>query len=202
MKSWRRRDVLVGMGAILLNPLAMAGAQREETLSDNVASTMKSSVANINPPRLYFSSPQVAKDWLLEMQSRLSRYERDEKEQQMILLNVHYEAKRAGLDPQLVLALIQVESGFRRYAVSSVGAKGLMQVMPFWVAHIGEPSHNLFETRTNLRYGCTILRHYLNLENGNMARALGRFNGSLGQDKYPNAVLDALQRNWLYDGPM
>lgn len=202
MKRYSRRGVLLGMGSLLFSHWAQAGAQREETLADNVASSMRQSVDSVNPPLLHFPNPQQANQWLQEMQQRLSKFESDPKEQRIILLNVHYEAKRAGLDPQLVLGLIEVESRFRRYAISGVGARGLMQVMPFWVRYIGTPSHNLFDIRTNLRYGCTILRHYLNLENGDMSRALGRFNGSLGKAKYPNAVLGAYQRNWQYQGPL
>ena len=101
------------------------------------------------------------------------------------LITVHYEAKRAGLDPQLVLGLIQVESNFRKYAVSSAGARGYMQVMPFWIKLIGNNEHNLFNLRTNLRYGCVILRHYLDIEKGDLYRALGRYNGSLGRPEYP-----------------
>lgn len=114
------------------------------------------------------------------------------------LKTVYYEAQRAGLDPQLVLGLIQVESGFRKYAVSSVGARGLMQVMPFWVRQIGTPDQNLFHLRTNLRYGCTILRHYLDIEKGDLFRALGRYNGSLGKPEYPNAIYGAWQKTWAY----
>jgi soluble lytic murein transglycosylase-like protein len=111
---------------------------------------------------------------------------------------VHYEAKRAGLDPQLVLGLIQVESNFRKYAVSHAGARGYMQVMPFWVKLIGNPENNLFHLRINLRYGCVILRHYLDIEKGDIFRALGRYNGSLGKPEYPNTVVRAWQRNWQY----
>ena len=114
---------------------------------------------------------------------------------------VQYEATRAGLDPQLVLGLIQVESGFNKYAISPVGARGLMQVMPFWVRSIGTPAHNLFELTTNLRYGCTILRHYIDIEGGNLFRALGRYNGSLGQATYPNLVVGAWKRHWLWLPP-
>ena len=112
------------------------------------------------------------------------------------LKTVHYEAKRAGLDPQLVLGLIEVESNFRKYAVSNAGARGYMQVMPFWVKEIGTPEHNLFHLRTNLRYGCTILRHYLDMEKGNLYRALGRYNGSLGRPEYPNMVRAAWHKYW------
>jgi len=122
-----------------------------------------------------------------------NRLARDE-----FLVTVHYEAKRAGLDPQLVLGVIQVESAFRKYAVSKAGARGYMQVMPFWVKLIGERHHNLFHLRTNLRYGCMILRHYLDIEKGNLYRALGRYNGSLGQPEYPNMVVRAWQTDWHY----
>ena len=118
-----------------------------------------------------------------------------------LLRSVHYEAKRAGLDPQLVLGLIQVESGFRKYAVSSAGARGYMQVMPFWVKLIGRQDDTLFHLRTNLRYGCTILRHYLDIEKGDLYRALGRYNGSLGRPEYPNMVRAAWQNQWSYDKP-
>jgi soluble lytic murein transglycosylase-like protein len=109
---------------------------------------------------------------------------------------VRYEALRAGLDPQLVLALIDVESRFRKYAVSTAGARGYMQVMPFWVREIGMPGQNLFHARTNLRYGCVILRHYLRIEDGNLHNALGRYNGSLGRPEYPDRVLRALRDRW------
>ena len=114
----------------------------------------------------------------------------------------HYEATRAGLDPQLVLGLMQVESGFRKYAVSSAGARGYMQVMPFWVKLIGRPDDNLFDLRTSLRYGCTILRHYLDIEKGDLYRALGRYNGSLGRPEYPNMVRAAWQNQWGYEKPV
>ena len=116
-----------------------------------------------------------------------------------LLRSVHYEATRAGLDPQLVLGLMQVESGFRKYAVSSAGARGYMQVMPFWVKVIGRPDDSLFDLRTNLRYGCTILRHYLDIEKGDPFRALGRYNGSLGKPEYPNMVRAAWQNQWAYE---
>jgi soluble lytic murein transglycosylase-like protein len=133
------------------------------------------------------------------MSVRLAKRMPDAVAREEFLVTVHYEAKRAGLDPQLVLALIQVESAFRKYAVSHAGARGFMQVMPFWVKLIGGGSdHNLFHLRTNLRYGCTILRHYLDIEKGDLFRALGRYNGSLGRAPYPNSVLQAWTGNWTY----
>jgi soluble lytic murein transglycosylase-like protein len=125
------------------------------------------------------------------MSPRLVRQMANESLRLDFLRTVHYEATRAGLEPELVLGLIQVESAFRKYAVSTAGARGFMQVMPFWVTAIGNTEHNLFHLRTNLRYGCTILRHYLDIERGNLYRALGRYNGSLGQPEYPNLVLRA-----------
>ena len=130
------------------------------------------------------------------MSTRLKNKIRKDDERREFLSTVHYEATRAGLDPHLVLSLIEVESGFNKYAVSRVGARGYMQVMPFWVKSIGTREHNLFHLRINLRYGCTILRHYLDIESGNLYRALGRYNGSLGQEEYPNLVKTAWHKHW------
>ena len=132
------------------------------------------------------------------MSKKLERRIPDLRTREEFLITVHYEAKRAGLDPQLVLGLIQVESNFRKHAVSSAGARGFMQVMPFWVKLIGTREQNLFHLRTNLRYGCTILRHYLDRERGDYFRALGRYNGSLGQAEYPNMVVRAWTNTWKY----
>ena len=134
--------------------------------------------------------------------ARLARRIPERKQRLELLRTVHYEATRARLDPQLVLGVMEVESGFRKYAVSRAGARGYMQVMPFWVKLIGQPEHNLFHLRTNLAYGCAILRFYLDMENGDYFRALGRYNGSLGQAEYPNLVLSAWRGRWRYDGPI
>lgn len=193
----RRRLLLAGT-ALLLPAWAQAGAQREETLSDDVASVMRSSINNVNPPRLVFARAEDGRRWLGDMSARLARFVPDEGERRRLLVNIQYESVRAGLDTQVILGLIEVESAFRQYAISSVGARGLMQVMPFWKRYIGKPEHNLFDIRTNLRYGCTILRHYNNIERGNLSRALARFNGSLGSNKYPNAVLGAWRNRWQW----
>jgi soluble lytic murein transglycosylase-like protein len=132
------------------------------------------------------------------MSSRLAPKMPDWPTRRDFLITVQYEATRAGLDPQLVLGLIQHESNFRKYAVSSAGARGFMQVMPFWVGQIGDSGHDLFTLRTNLRYGCTILRHYLEIEQGDLYRALGRYNGSLGRGEYPTAVLASMKRYWRW----
>jgi len=159
---------------------------------------MQKSVSDTAAPRLMFKSETEAYTWLAEMSRRLEKRIPDKEFRVDFLKTVHYEATRAGLDPQLVLGLIQVESGFKKYAVSSVGARGFMQVMPFWVRSIGAPDQNLFHLRVNLRYGCTILRHYLDIEKGDLFRALGRYNGSLGQPDYPNMVVGAWRKNWGY----
>lgn len=144
-----------------------------------------------------FADRFEAEVWLFDMSNRLKKRIEDESERLEFLRLVHQEATRARLSPELVLAVIQVESNFDRYAVSRVGAQGFMQVMPFWVREIGRPDDNLIRTRTNLRYGCTILRHYLDRENGNWTRALARYNGSLGRTVYPEKVMKALERNWF-----
>lgn len=138
------------------------------------------------------------KAWLSAMSDRLKKVMPNQIERDDFLSTVHYEATRAGLDPQLVLSIIQVESGFKKYAISLAGARGYMQIMPFWVETIGNNDHNLFHLRVNLRYGCIILRHYLDIEKGNYFRALGRYNGSLGQAKYPQLVLNAWRNRWTY----
>ena len=138
-----------------------------------------------------------AEVWLTDMSARLSRQVEDPQERLRILTRVHYEATRAELPPELVLAVIEVESNFDRYAISVAGALGLMQVMPFWRDEIGRPDDNLIHVETNLRYGCTILRYYLDKEQGDLRRALGRYNGSLGKRKYPNKVIDKLTTKWF-----
>lgn len=138
-----------------------------------------------------------AEVWLSDMSGRLERYMPDPDKRIYFLKNVHYEATRADLPPELVLSVIHVESLFNRWAISSVGAQGLMQIMPFWLKEIGREGDSLFDIKTNLRFGCTILRHYLDKEKGNLTRALARYNGSLGRFKYPNKVFDRLQTRWF-----
>jgi len=184
--------------ALLLPAGAFAGAQKYEPLSDSVRAALSRAVSDQAPPRSSFLDSIDAIDWLSEMSARLEKRLPDRDSRLEFLRAVHYEATRAGLDPQLILGLIQVESGFKKYAVSAAGARGFMQVMPFWVNVIGRGDDNLFHLRTNLRYGCTILRHYLDIENGDLYRALGRYNGSLGQPQYPNLVRSVWDRNWAY----
>jgi soluble lytic murein transglycosylase-like protein len=173
-----------------------AGAQKQEVLSASVRSMLHRAVADQAAPKLAFSSQQEAQLWLDDMSQRLAKRIPDANDRFDLLSTVHYEATRAGLDPHMVLGLIEVESGFRKYAVSKVGARGYMQVMPFWTRTIGSNDQNLFHLRTNLRYGCTILRHYLDREKGDLYRALGRYNGSLGKPEYPNMVKAAWHKHW------
>lgn len=135
--------------------------------------------------------------WLMDMSSRLKRRVGDRIEHMHFLKMVYQEARKAKLEPELVLAVIQIESNFDKFAISRVGARGLMQVMPFWVKVIGKPNDNLFDMRTNLRYGCSILRHYLDRENGNLRRALARYNGSIKSHRYPDLVFRALRKKWF-----
>jgi soluble lytic murein transglycosylase-like protein len=195
------RLALALLGTLLFSLTAQAGNQAEEKLADSVRASMQASIADRAVPVLVFKGgAEPAQKWLYEMSIRLRERIPDRKTRTELLKTVQYEATRAGLDPQMVLGLIQVESGFRKYAVSPAGARGLMQVMPFWTRLIGEPGHNLFALRTNLRYGCVILRFYLDIEKGDYFRALGRYNGSLGRPEYPEAVRAAWQGRWKYDG--
>ncbi|MDR0736664.1 MAG: lytic transglycosylase domain-containing protein [Zoogloeaceae bacterium] len=192
------RRLIVALLFLALSPALWAGAQQYEPLSASVRAALSGAIADKKPPGSSFKNYAEALAWLSAMSERLSGRIPDQEYRLELLRAIHYEATRAGLDPQLVLGLIQVESGFRKYAVSSAGARGYMQVMPFWIKVIGQPDDNLFHLRTNLRYGCTILRHYLNIENGNLFRALGRYNGSLGRAEYPNLVKSAWER-WRLD---
>jgi soluble lytic murein transglycosylase-like protein len=189
------RNVFLAMAlAIVAAPLsALAGTQAEEYLAPSVVAGLARSIADNPAPADYANRPQIRR-WIEQMATRLAWRFGDERERFDFLATVHYEATRAGLDPQLVLAVIHHESGFKKYAISVASARGYMQVMPFWTRQIGSPEHNLFNLRTNLRYGCVILRHYLDIERGDYYRALGRYNGSLGRPDYPNAVITASTR--------
>ena len=175
-----------------------AGPQDYEPLSASVRAALNRSISDEATPFLAFETETEARRWLTVMSKRLAPRIADRLQREEFLVSVHYEAKRAGLDPQLVLGVIQIESNFRKYAVSRAGAKGYMQVMPFWVNLIGRSDDNLFHLRTNLRFGCVVLRHYLDQEKGDLYRALGRYNGSLGHPGYPTLVVRAWERNWHY----
>jgi soluble lytic murein transglycosylase-like protein len=193
-----RTPIALLIAALLLAPPAHAGAQREEKLSASMRASLQRSLADNAVSRTAFRNPADEAAWLGEMSRRLAKRMPDESERLEFLTTLHWEASRAGIDPQLLLGLIQVESGFRKYAVSPVGARGYTQVMPFWIKLIGSPDQDLFQLRTNLRYGAVILRHYIDIERGDLYRALGRYNGSLGQPDYPYLVVNAWKRNWDY----
>lgn len=184
--------------ALILALPAQAGGQREEAMSANVRSSLQRALADTAVTRTAFRNTADEAAWLKEMSRRLAKRMPDESERMEFLTTLHWEASRAGVDPQLMLGLIQVESGFRKYAVSPVGARGYTQVMPFWAKAIGNADHNLFQLRTNLRYGALILRHYIDIERGDLYRALGRYNGSLGRPEYPTLVVGAWKRHWDY----
>ena len=177
---------------------AFAGAQQYEPLAASVQAALHAAISDSAAPEPEFPSLREKIDWLTEMSQRLRTRMPDRDARLDFLKTVYYESRRAGLDPQLVLGLIQVESNFRKYVVSGAGARGYMQVMPFWIKLIGQKEHNLFHLRINLRYGCTILRHYLDIEKGDLFRALGRYNGSLGQPEYPNMVRAAWEKQWAW----
>ncbi|MGE8376154.1 MULTISPECIES: lytic transglycosylase domain-containing protein [Diaphorobacter] len=180
---------------------AHAGSQLEEPLIDSVRTALSSAVADLAPPEPLFASTEARLlylRWLGTMSDRLRRRKPEWEVRRDFLQTVWYESKRSGLDVSLVMGLIQVESAFRKFAVSPVGARGYMQVMPFWTRVIGDGDPGkLFHMQTNLRFGCVILRHYLDRERGDLYMALGRYNGSRGKAPYPSAVF-AAQRNWFF----
>lgn len=189
------------LAALSLPQAAHAGAQIEEPLIDSVRTALSSAIHNKAPPVPEFSSTESRLNylrWLGEMSERLKKKIADWPTRKEFLQTVWYESKRSGLDVSLVLGLIQVESNFRKFAVSSAGARGYMQVMPFWTRVIGDSDPaKLFHMQTNLRFGCVILRHYLDREKGDLYMTLGRYNGSRGKAPYPNAVF-ANQRLWTF----
>jgi soluble lytic murein transglycosylase-like protein len=191
------------IGSLSISKQSVAGGQIEEPLVDSVRTALSSAIANSAPPVPEFNDTEQRLRylrWLGAMSDRLKRRKPDWQTRQEFLQTVWYEARRAGLDISLVLGLIQVESAFRKFAVSRVGARGYMQVMPFWTRVIGDgDASRLFHMQTNLRFGCVILRHYLDRERGDLFMALGRYNGSRGRAEYPNAVR-AAQRQWEFSG--
>ncbi len=192
---------LMGSGALFFQPPAWAGAQIEEPLVDSVRTALSSAIANHAPPVPEFPDTESRLRylrWLGTMSERLVKKKSDWNTRKEFLQTVWYETRRAGLDVSMVLGLIQVESNFRKFAVSSVGARGYMQVMPFWTRVLADgDAGKLFHLQTNLRFGCVILRHYLDRERGDVFMALGRYNGSRGKPQYPNAVLGA-QKLWAH----
>jgi len=202
MRNRRRATSLaaaLGAALFLSAGPAFGGAQQYEVLSASVRATLASAV---NDRASVDWKDLDTRAWVRAMTRRVIKHFPDEESARQFLALVRYEAMRAGLDPHLVLAVIDIESHFRKYAVSRAGARGLMQVMPFWVEQLGGKADNLFHERTNLRYGCVILRHYLDRERGNMSNALARYNGSLGQAQYPQKVLRAWKERWALALPV
>jgi soluble lytic murein transglycosylase-like protein len=184
-----------GISLLFISEQLWAGAQIEEPLIDPVRNALSAAIASKAPPEPVFrdtDSRLAYLRWLGAMSDRLKKKKPDWQMRKEFLQTVWYESKRAGLDVALVLGLIQVESNFRKFAVSRVGARGYMQVMPFWTRVIGDGDPGkLFHMQTNLRFGCVILRHYLDREKGDLFMGLGRYNGSRGKSPYPDAVLGA-----------
>ncbi|MBC7992835.1 MAG: lytic transglycosylase domain-containing protein [Rhizobacter sp.] len=198
----RRLLAAAALSPLLLNtPSSWAGAQVEEPLADAVRSALSAAIANRAPPKPVFETTQARLaylQWLGEMSNRLKKRKAEHVARVEFLETLWYESARAGLEPALVLGVAQVESGFRKYAISSAGARGYMQVMPFWARLIGNgDATKLFHMQTNLRFGCVILRHYLNIERGDLFLALGRYNGSRGRAEYPNLVFGA-RKAWAF----
>jgi soluble lytic murein transglycosylase-like protein len=200
----RRAALRAAAASALLGPLAwrpvFAGKQAEEPLADSVRTALSAAVANSAPPKPSFATIEERLTylrWVGAMSDKLKPRKSERQTRIEFLETLWYESKRASLQPELVLGLVQVESGFRKYAISVAGARGYMQVMPFWARLIGDgDASRLFHMQTNLRFGCVILRHYLEREQGDLYMALGRYNGSRGRPEYPNAVLGA-RKQWL-----
>jgi soluble lytic murein transglycosylase-like protein len=196
MKTRRLRHTFLLLSALLgglsfIHPSITTAATNERP-DEEMRNTLIKAIESSDS----FKDRFDAEVWLTDMSQRLEPRVKDPKERLTILKTVHYEAQRAELDPELVLAVIDVESRYDRFAISSAGAQGLMQIMPFWLNEIGRPDDNLFVINTNIRLGCTILKYYLNMEKGNLSRALARYNGSLGKFWYPKLVFNALSSRW------
>ena len=203
MKAIHSKFSLIAL-LLLMQGSVWAGNQKEEVIADSVRLALSRAVVDNRPPKPSFNAVDERLgyiQWLGEMSQRLKKKIPDNLTRIEFLETTWYESKRAGLDPAMVLGLIQVESAFRKYATSVVGARGLMQVMPFWSRVVGDSdAQKLFNMTTNLRYGCSILRMYIDMEGGNLYMALGRYNGSRGQADYPNMVLSAWKK-WEYNAP-
>lgn len=181
-------SLLLGMAPLFANETSLTNKSSDDELRLLLQQAVKDSES--------FNDRFDAEVWLTDMSDRLKKKIKQPEKRLKLLRQIHHEASRADLHPELVLAVIDVESNFDRFAISSAGAQGLMQVMPFWLKEIGKPRDSLFNVRTNLRMGCTILKYYLKKEKGDLTRALARYNGSLGRYKYPNKVFKLLNKRW------
>jgi soluble lytic murein transglycosylase-like protein len=185
--------LLLTLGVISVVASSTAVAATTEKPDDDLRNLLLKTISESDS----FEDRFEAEVWLLDMSTRLKSRMPDDNKRLELLKNIHYEANKVGLAPELILAVINVESNFNRWAISSAGAQGLMQIMPFWLKEIPQAGDNLFNARTNLRFGCTILKHYLQREKGDFQRALARYNGSLGKVWYPNRVFDTLRKRWF-----
>ncbi|MEO7387395.1 MAG: lytic transglycosylase domain-containing protein [Gammaproteobacteria bacterium] len=181
--------LLAGILATFPTTLVAASVDRDPVLRAKLKAALEEPLA--------FEDRFEAEVWLTDMANRLARSVPDADERLEILTTVHREASRVGLPPEMILAVIDVESGFQRFAVSRANAQGLMQIMRFWLTELEMPGYALLDVRENVRMGCTILRHYYDLENGNWSRALARYNGSLGSRAYPDKVFERLSTRWF-----
>ena len=201
--AWTRRDSLLGLASLGVSGLAppVRAGQLEEPLADSVRGALRMAIEAAGPPNhelLPAASRERFARWSRDLSPRLANQKRHPLEREEFLRTVWYYAVRSGLDPTMVMGVIQVESAFRKFAISSVGAIGYMQVMPFWARLIGNGDHSLlFQLNANISFGCTILRHYLDRERGDTFLALGRYNGSRGRAPYPNSVYAAMRR-WTH----
>lgn len=184
---------------LILALFAVVFIPNQANAAKKVDPALKKALAEAVADADSFNDEFEAQVWLVDMSARLKRFIKDPKKRLDLLRMIHQEAKRADLSPELVISVIHVESAFNSYAVSYVGAQGLMQVMPFWKNELGRAEDNLINISTNLRYGCTILKHYLKREKGDWTRALARYNGSLGRTKYPEKVMNFWQKYWFVD---
>ncbi|GGJ81081.1 hypothetical protein GCM10009304_03700 [Pseudomonas matsuisoli] len=192
---FRQVSLVLMLLAVLSNPLPLFASTSKlpQAPEPELRALLQRTIAEASS----FNDRFDAEVWLVDMSARLSRFMPDTTQRLELLRLVHSEARKAGLQPEIIIALIHAESRFDRFAISSVGAQGMMQVMPFWKAELGRPQDNLTDNATNLRYGCTILSYYLKKERGDMRRALARYNGSLGQDRYPTKVIGFWQDYWF-----
>jgi len=196
-KPYKNRWAIIFPACFLSSLLLLSFSLQAEPYRTKVDAKLKELLITAIEDTSGFSDRFDAEVWLLDMSTRLAKQVPDPQQRYEILKHVHQEASRVNLQPELVLSVIHVESNFDQYAISWVGARGLMQIMPFWLKEIGHPRDNLFAIKTNLRFGCTILSYYLKIEKGNLFRALGRYNGSLGKARYPNKVFKAMKNNWF-----
>jgi len=190
---------LLLIALVLSSSYSFAGNQMREELSPEVSAGLHTSIINPIKPHLVFANNKQATLWLNDMSNRLKKWISDDFLRTRYLTIIQYEATRAGLDPQIVLSIITIEGKFDKYAIGSSGERGMMQVMPFWLEQIGSQDQDLFDVQTNIRYGCTILRYYLQRENGNLTRALARYNGALklaNYAGYPDRVYSAYNSYW------